>query len=495
METSEALDVLIVGAGISGIGMAAHLAQRLPGKRYAILERRERIGGTWDLFRYPGVRSDSDMFTLGYEFEPWRDKRAIAPGEVIRDYLAGVADRRGITDHIRFGQTVNAANWDSAAGRWTVTMTDTAGRASTASAKFLFLGPGYYDYDDPHQAEIAGLADFGGITVHPQFWPQDLDYTEKKVVVVGSGATAVSLVPALAEQAAHVTMLQRTPTWLLIRPAHDGLANLLARILPAGWAHRLNRFKSAALQNMLVQRSRSHPEAVKEFLHGKLAEELGPDFDRADFTPPYDPWNQRLCLVPDGDLFAAMRAGTASIVTGAIAHADQAGVVLEDGRRLDADVIVTATGLRLAVLGKIAVSLDGEPVDFSERFYYRNCMFSNVPNLAALFGYLSAGWTLRVDLVADWLCRLWGQMDAWDVDVVTPFLPPEHDLVEDDVFGRFSSGYLQRARHLVPKSATEGPWRISMDYMADRAEMRDTPIDDGALRFARTPREQVFAAE
>lgn len=489
------LDVLIVGAGISGIGMAAHLAQRFPGKRYAILERRTRIGGTWDLFRYPGVRSDSDMFTLGYGFEPWRDKRAIAPGGVIREYLAGVADRRGIAEHVRFGQTVTSANWDSAAGLWTVTMADAAGLASTASAKFLFLGPGYYDYDDPHEAQIGGLADFGGLTVHPQFWPQDLDYSGKKIVVIGSGATAVSLVPALAEKAAHVTMLQRTPTWYLIRPARDGIANLLTKILPAGWAHRLNRFKNAALQNMLVQRSRSQPEAVKAFLHGKLAEELGPDFDRTDFTPPYDPWNQRMCLVPDGDLFAAMRAGTASIVTGTIGHADQAGVVLEDGRRLDADVIVTATGLRLAVLGKIAVSLDGAPVDFSERFYYRNCMFSNVPNLAALFGYLSAGWTLRVDLVADWLCRLWSQMDAWDVDVAVPYLPPDHGLVEDDVFGRFSSGYLQRGRHLVPRSATAAPWRISMDYMADRKEMRDAPIDDGALRFARIPREQVFAAE
>ncbi|MEO5587017.1 MAG: NAD(P)/FAD-dependent oxidoreductase, partial [Novosphingobium sp.] len=397
-----------------------------------------------------------------------------------------------------------SANWDSAAGLWTVTMADAAGGVSTLSGKFLFLGPGYYDYDDPHQAQIAGLADFGGRTVHPQFWPQDLDYTGKNVIVVGSGATAVSLVPALAEQAAHVTMLQRTPTWYLIRPAHDQLANVLARILPATWAHRINRLKNAALQNMLVQRSRSRPEAVAQFLHGKIAEALGPDYDRADFTPPYAPWNQRMCLVPDGDLFAAMRAGTASVVTGTIAAADQAGVVLEDGRRLDADVIVTATGLKLAVLGKIAVSLDGEPVDFSERFYYRNCMFSNVPNLAALFGYLSAGWTLRVDLVADWLCRLWGQMDAWDVDVAVPHLPDDHGLIEDDVFGKFSSGYLQRARHLVPKSALSGPWRISMDYMADRKEMRDAPIDDGALRFARVPREpgfaripreQVFAAE
>ena len=490
----EPFDVLIVGAGISGIGMAAHLAQRCPGKRYAIIERRERIGGTWDLFRYPGVRSDSDMFTLGYGFEPWRDKRAIAPGDVIRDYLSGVADRRGIAEHIRFGQSVQSANWDSAAGLWTLTV-DVAGVLSTISGKFLFLGAGYYDYDDPHQAEVPGLAEFGGLTLHPQFWPEDFDYTGKKIVVIGSGATAVSLVPALAEKADHVTMLQRTPTWYLVRPAHDGLANLLARILPSGWAHRINRLKNAALQNMFVQRSRSRPEAVKQFLHGKLAEELGPDFNRKDFTPPYDPWNQRLCLVPDGDLFAAMRSGKASVVTARIERADKTGVVLEDGSRLDADVIVTATGLRLAVLGNIAVSLDGEPVDFSEHFYYRNCMFSNVPNLAALFGYLSAGWTLRVDLVADWLCRLFNQMDAWNVDVALPYLPVDHGLVEDDVFAVFSPGYLQRGRHLVPKSAAAAPWRISMDYMKDRAEMHAAPIDDGVLRFKRSGREQVCAAE
>ena len=495
MQTGEPLDVLIVGAGISGIGMAAHLAARCPGKRYAIIERRGRIGGTWDLFRYPGVRSDSDMFTLGYGFEPWRDKRAIAPGNVIRDYLADVADRRGIAEHIRFGQTVVSADWNSADGLWTLTMEDASGGVSTLSGKFLFLGAGYYDHDDPHEAEIPGLADFSGLTIHPQFWPDSFDYTGKNIIVIGSGATAVSLVPALAETAGHVTMLQRTPTWYLIRPEHDRLANLLARILPAGWAHRLNRFKNAALQNTFVQRSRSRPAAVKAFLHAKLAEALGPDFDRKDFTPPYDPWNQRMCLVPDGDLFAAMRAGKASIVTARIGKVDRAGVVLQDGRRLDADVIVTATGLRLAVLGKIAVSLDGQPVDFGERYYYRNCMFSNVPNLAALFGYLSAGWTLRVDLVSDWLCRLFNQMDAWGVDVAVPRLRDDHALDEDDVFAVFSSGYLRRGRHLFPKSATTAPWRISMDYMKDRAEMRDAPIDDGVLQFEKAVRERVCAAE
>ncbi len=487
------LDLLIVGAGISGIGMAAHLGERCPGKTYAILERRERIGGTWDLFRYPGIRSDSDMFTLGFACEPWRDKRAIAPGETIRDYLDGVADRRGITEHTRFGRTVLRADWDTAASLWTVEMADASGAVSQLSARFLYLGSGYYDYDTPHQASIPGLGDFGGMTIHPQFWPEHVDYTGKKIVVIGSGATAVSLVPALAQKAGHVTMLQRTPTWYIVRPTRDGLANLAARILPARWAHALNRTKNALMQHTFVQRSRSRPEAVKAFLHHQLEQELGPDFDRTDFTPPYAPWNQRLCLVPDGDLFKAMKAGTASIATGEIETVDATGIVLKDGQRIDADIIVTATGLRLAVLGKIAVSLDGVPVDFSERFYYRNCMFSNVPNFAALFGYLGAGWTLRVDLVADWLCRLFNQMDAWHVDVATPHLPEDHALTEIDAFGQFSSGYLERGKHLVPRSASEAPWRISMDYWNDRTEMPNAPIDDGHMRFERSEREQVFA--
>jgi monooxygenase len=479
------LDVLIVGAGISGIGMAAHLTRRCPGKTYAILERRRRIGGTWDLFRYPGIRSDSDMFTLGYAAEPWRDKRAIGPGETIRTYLNGVAERRGITKNIRFGCNVTAADWDGAAGLWTVTVADDAGAATTLSGRFLYLGSGYYDYDSPHDPEIPGLEDFGGRTIHPQFWPEELDYSGKTIVVIGSGATAVSLVPALAERAARVTMLQRTPTWYLILPARDRVANLVSSLLPAGWAHRINRMKNTVLQHMFIQRARTKPEAVKDYLHGQLAGELGPDFSRSDFTPPYRPWEQRMCLVPDGDLFKAIKAGKAEIVTGTIERVDRGGVALTDGRRIDADVIVTATGLRLAVLGKIAVSIDGAPIDFTQHWYYRNCMFSNVPNFAALFGYLSAGWTLRVDLVADWLCRLLGQMDAWGVDVATPHLPEDHGLTEFDAFAMLSSGYLQRGRHLLPRSATTAPWRISMNYLNDRAEMRDAPLDDGALRFTK----------
>jgi monooxygenase len=321
--------------------------------------------------------------------------------------------------------------------------------------------------------------------IHPQSWPERTDYAGKRVVVIGSGATAVTLVPAMAESAAHVTMLQRTPSWYLVMPSRDRLSNLVRKVLPAGWAHRLIRFKNAVLQAMFVGRSRRKPDQVKRFLRRQLRTELGPAYRAADFTPPYDPWEQRLCLVPDGDLFKAIKAGRAGIVTGRIERVESQGILLDDGQLLPADVIVTATGLKLSFLGKIALSLDGQPVDITQHFYYRNCMFSNVPNLSALFGYLAAGWTLRVDLVSEYLCRLIRQMDAWDMQLVTPVLAEGQALEADDVFGAFSSGYLERGRHLIPRSAKAAPWRISMDYLADRRELRERPIDDGVLRFER----------
>jgi cation diffusion facilitator CzcD-associated flavoprotein CzcO len=475
------LDVIIVGAGISGIGMAAHLKEKCPQRSFVMLDRRDRLGGTWDLFRYPGVRSDSDMYTLGFAFAPWRDDQSIADGDTIRSYLDRVVDERSIRQHIRFGQDVIAANWDSAAALWTVTLAS----GEQVAGSFLFLGSGYYDYDNPHDAQIAGLERFGGTVVHPQFWPDDLGTAGKRVVVIGSGATAVSLIPALAESAAHVTMLQRTPTWYINRPKHDRLANLLRRIMPEKWAYALVRERNTRLQDFLFSRSRAKPKEMGEFLTGQLKKELGEAYSAPDFTPPYGPWEQRLCLVPDGDMFRSIREGRASVVTGEIATVDESGVLLKDGQRIDADVIVTATGLRLVVAGKIAVSLDGKPVNFAEHFYYRNCMFSNVPNLAALFGYLNAGWTLRVDIVADWLCRLFNHMDAGELDVVTPELPEDHGLVDERPFEAFSSGYLQRSKALIPRSATTQPWRISMDYRSDRREMREAPVDDGVLRFGR----------
>lgn len=475
------LDVIIVGAGISGIGMAAHLKEKCPQRSFVMLDRRVRLGGTWDLFRYPGVRSDSDMYTLGFAFAPWRDDQSIADGDTILSYLDRVVDERGIRQHIRFGQEVITANWDSRAALWTIGLAN----GEQVTGRFLFLGSGYYDYDNPHDAQIAGLERFGGTVVHPQFWPEGLDTTGKRIVVIGSGATAVTLVPALAENAAHVTMLQRTPTWYLNRPKHDRLANLLRRILPEKWAYALVRERNTRLQDFLFTRSRTKPQEVGEFLTGQLKKELGDAYNESDFTPPYGPWEQRLCLVPDGDMFQSLREGKASVVTGQIATVDEGGILLEGGQRIHADVIVTATGLMLAVAGKITVSLDGAPVNFAEHFYYRNCMFSNVPNLVALFGYLNAGWTLRVDIVADWLCRLFNHMDANGLDVATPVLDQDHNLIDERPFEAFSSGYLQRSKALIPRSATTAPWRISMNYRTDRREMHEAPLEDGVMRFDR----------
>ena len=475
------LDVLIVGAGISGIGMAAHLSAKCPGKRFAILDRRERLGGTWDVFRYPGIRSDSDMYTLGYEFEPWRDEKAIAQGDKILAYLGRVAETRGLGKHMRFGCHVLSADWDSAAALWTVTM---AG-GSRMQGRFLFLGAGYYDYDLPHEADIPGLADFGGTVIHPQFWPADFDHSGKRIAIIGSGATAVTLVPAMAEAAGHVTMLSRTPGWFIPYPARDALANGLRRLLPDSWAYALVRALNVRMQAWLYRRSRKQPEKVAAFLTGQLQKQLGDAYDPATFTPPYNPWEQRPCLVPDGDFFKALRSGKADVVRGEIAAVDRTGIALKDGRHIAADAIVTATGLRMAGMGKIAVSLDGAPVDFAKAYFYRNCMFSNVPNFAALMGYLNAGWTLKVDLVADWLCRLFNHMELWEREIATPYLAADHELVEANPIDDFSSGYLQRARDMLPRSTASPPWRISMDYLADRKEMRETPIDDGVLRFER----------
>ena len=490
MADSEIFDLVIVGAGISGIGMAAHYAMNLPGKHYVVLDRREQLGGTWDLFRYPGIRSDSDMYTFSYRFEPWQEDETVAPAAKIRNYLRHVVEKYDIAPNMRFSQHVETANWDSAAGLWRIASTQADGSTARVSGRFLFMGTGYYDYDNPFDARIPKLEAFKGTVIHPQFWPENFDYAGKRVVIIGSGATAVTVVPAMAQSAAHVTMLQRTPTWYGVRPSQDKLSNRLRRILPARWAHALNRERAQWLHEFLFRRARNKPEGVANFLTNMVKAELGDKYNAADFTPPYNPWDQRLCLVPDGDMFQAIRDGRASITTGNIAEIAADGVVLADGRKIDADVIVTATGLNLATLGKVKVSVDGAAVEPAAHFWYRNCMFSNVPNFAVLFGYLNAGWTLRVDIVADWLCRLLVQMDAWKVDVATPVLPEDHGLESWQPFDLFSSGYLQRGKHLIPKSATSAPWRIHMYYRQDKAEMKLAPIDDGWMSFERLARNE-----
>lgn len=486
MADSEVFDMVIVGAGISGIGMAAHLARSCPDKTYVMLDRRQQIGGTWDLFRYPGIRSDSDMYTFSFEFEPWQDDETVASADKIRAYLDKVVNKYGIAGNMRFSQHVQTASWDSKAGLWRVESTGADGKNLVVHGRFLFLGTGYYDYDNPHDAEIPSLSAFKGKVIHPQFWPEDYDYTGQKVVVIGSGATAVTVVPSMADKAAHVTMLQRTPTWYGVRPRHDRFSNLMRRVLPARLAHWLNREKAQRMHEFLFARARSRPEGVASVLTKMTKAELGDKWNETDYTPPYGPWEQRLCLVPDGDMFKTIREGKASVVTGNIKKVVKDGIELTDGRKIEADVIITATGLRLSTLGKIAVSVDGEQVDPAQHYWYRNCMFSSVPNFAVMFGYLNAGWTLRVDIVAEWLCRLLRHMEKWKVDVATPTLPKDKEPEVYQPFDLFSSGYLQRGKHLIPKSSHTAPWRIHMFYREDKAEMKAAQIDDGCVQFART---------
>ena len=501
LATPPDFDVLIVGAGISGIGMAAHMEMKAPHHTYAIVERRDNLGGTWDLFRYPGIRSDSDMHTLGFDFEPWRHEKSIADAPAILDYLDRIVDERGIRQHIRFGHKVLRADFHHDDARWHVEMEKADGSRTHLTANFLYLGAGYYDYDEPYDPGF-DFGEFEGQVLHPQFWPENLDYAGKKVVVIGSGATAVTIVPSMAKQAAHVTMLQRTPTWMFSRPAKDAIANFLRKVLPEKLAYRLTRFKNIKMQDFSFKLARDNPQKVKDALYKKIEEALGPDYDKASFTPPYNPWEQRLCLVPDQDLFTAMKANRASIVTGQIAKFEKGGVRLADGQFLPADIVVTATGLKLAVAGKIDVRVDGTPVQFEQRFYYKGCMFSNLPNLAVVFGYLNASWTLRADINSDYVCRVLEHMRATGATIATPVLTPEREaaITEDDVFD-FSSGYIQRGKHIMPRNSVSYPWRLNQEYLFDRKRMKDDPLTDGILTFtkvganARGAEEQLEAAE
>ncbi len=493
LATAPEVDVLIVGAGISGIGMAAHMEMKSPHHSYAIVEQRDNLGGTWDLFRYPGIRSDSDMHTLGFDFEPWRHEKSIADAPSILEYLNKIADERGIRQHIRFGHKVISADFRDDEARWHVEMELGDGTRTRITANFLYLGSGYYDYDEPFDPGF-DLGEFEGTVLHPQFWPEDLDYNGKRVVVIGSGATAVTIVPSMADKAAKVTMLQRTPTWMFSHPAKDRFANLLRKVLPEKLAYKITRFKNIWMQDYAFKTARDKPQKVKDNLYKRIEKALGKHYDKAAFTPPYNPWEQRLCLVPDADLFEAMKAGKAEIVTGHIAKFEKGGVRLKSEELIEADIVVTATGLKLAVAGKIALSQNGTPTDLSQRFYYKGCMFSNLPNLAVVFGYLNASWTLRADINSDYICRLLNHMRETGTTIATPTLTQEAEagLEEDDIFD-FSSGYIQRGKHIMPKNAVDYPWRLNQEYVLDRKRMTSDPLDDGWLNFSNT-REETGAS-
>lgn len=479
----EHFDVLIVGAGLSGIGAAYHLQRDCPGKTYAILEARGAIGGTWDLFRYPGIRSDSDMYTLGYGFKPWRQAKAIADGPSILDYVRETAAEHDIERHIRFGHKVRRAAWSSETATWTLDA-ERDGRTVQVSCNFLSMCSGYYNYDAGYTPQFEGVERFQGQIIHPQLWPENLDYAGKKVVVIGSGATAVTLVPEMARTASHVTMLQRSPTYVVSRPAEDGVANWLRAKLPIKLAYAITRWKNVLFQMLFFNIARKKPEKTKERLLGMVREHLGPDYDIAThFTPRYNPWDQRLCLVPDADLFASIKAGSSSVVTDHIETFTETGLKLKSGASLDADIVVTATGLRMQLLSGMELVVDGKTIDLPQTTSYKGMMFSEVPNLASTFGYTNASWTLKADLTAEYICRLLKHMDRTGTRICVPHLTDAE--LEVEPWLDFSSGYVQRALEVLPRQGAKKPWKVHQNYALDMMALRFGAVEDGVMEFSK----------
>ena len=476
----EHVDVLIIGAGLSGVAAAYHVQTTNPTKSYAILEAREAMGGTWDLFRYPGIRSDSDMYTLGYSFRPWKNPKAIADGAAILDYIRETAEAFGIDRHVRYRSRVEAARWTNREARWTVDVR-VAGELVPMTCGFIILCSGYYDYDAGYTPELPGRDTFKGRIVHPQNWSEDIDYTQKRVVVIGSGATAVTLVPELAKRAAHVTMLQRSPTYIVSVPARDKIADWLRERLPQNTAHSLIRWKNVLLGMAFFNFSRRYPERAARFLIDQVAKQLGGSSDiEKNFTPTYNPWDQRLCLIPDADLFDAIRAGSASVVTDHITSFTPTGIALRSGQHLDADLIVTATGLRLKAFGGIRFEVEGVPVEASKLMVYKGIMCSGVPNLAFAIGYTNASWTLKADLTAQYVSRLLAYMDEHGHRWCCPRRDPS---VEEEPLMDFSSGYVQRSIDQFPRQGATRPWKLFQNYALDLLMVRHSRIDDPAIAF------------
>ena len=484
--TMEHVDVVIVGAGLSGIGAAYHLMTRCPDRSFTILEGRGDIGGTWDLFRYPGVRSDSDMHTLGFSFKPWTHEKSIADAGAIMDYLRETVREYRIEERIQFNTLVAAASWSTAESRWTLSVRDAkTGESRSVSCNFLYMCSGYYSYKRGHEPEFPGRDRFRGKVIHPQKWPEDFDYSGKRVVVIGSGATAVTIVPAMADRAAHVTMLQRTPTWMVSRPDVDPFANRLRKVLPPRVAYAVTRLRNTTMQQIVYGRSRTQPEKVREHLLGLLRKELpeGYDIDK-HFTPTYNPWDQRLCLVPNSDFFRAIKAGKVDVVTDTIHTWTESGVELNSGQTLVADVIVTATGLELVTLGEMEFTVDGAPVDFSRTWTYKGLAYSGVPNLVSTFGYINASWTLRADLTSEYVCRLLNHMKQTGKATCVPTLRtsdqtmPARRWIED-----FTPGYMERVMHLFPRQGDREPWINPQNFKRDKKMFRKGPIDDGVMIF------------
>ncbi|MBB5210840.1 flavin-containing monooxygenase [Microbulbifer hydrolyticus] len=474
-------ETLIIGAGLSGIGSACHLRQHCPNREFAILERRERLGGTWDLFRYPGIRSDSDMFTFGFSFRPWNGDQVLADGPSIRNYLQETADQFQVSEHIHYGVDLTAASWSSNDQLWTLTGTRD-GETATYTCSVLISCTGYYDYARGHEPKFAGTENFQGLLVHPQHWPQELDYTDKNIVVIGSGATAVTLVPALAEKARHVTMLQRSPTYILSMPGRDRLLGALKKLMPEALVYRFARWRNLRLHRLMFKASKRWPRFMRKLMLRGVRKALSGSADMRHFTPEYLPWDQRLCAVPDGDLFEAVKSGKASVVTDEIDAFTERGIRLKSGSEIEADIAVSATGLKLQLLGGMALSVDGQPVDMRNRLTYKGVLMEGVPNMAWVFGYTNAAWTLKSDLSAGYICRLLNHLDKHGLGV---FLPVDREgcVAEESVMAALQSGYVQRADGILPRQGTRYPWRLLNDYERDKKILLTGPLEDGVLNF------------
>ncbi len=488
-------DVLIVGSGLSGIGSACHLKMDAPWASFAILEGRSAVGGTWDLFRYPGIRSDSDMHTLGFRFKPWTHEKSIADAPAIMDYLLETVKEYDLGAHIRYDHKVKRIAWDSATARWTVSVAKADGRSEDLSCRFIHMCTGYYSYTNPYRPQFANEADFKGLIFHPQFWPDRLDFTDKKIVVIGSGATAVTLVPAMVEQGAgHVTMLQRSPSYLISRPARDLIANLLRRILPDRVAYRITRWKNIVMQQFLYDRTQQFPEKARDRLIAMAAKDLPAGYDvKTHFTPRYFPWQQRLCLVPDADFFKAITKGQAAVVTDEIDHFTKEGVSLKSGDDLKADIIIVATGLNMEIMSGVEIIVNGKARAVSDSFSYKGCLYSDLPNLASTFGYTNASWTLKADLISQFVCRILNHMKQSGTDICTPVAIG----ITEDPAGpvNLNSGYVKRAAEKLPKMGNIQPWRFSYSYKVDRKSMLGDTLDDGWLTFDKARQSQSLCAE
>ncbi len=477
------IDILIVGAGISGIGLAVHLSKHCPQRQFDIIERRESFGGTWDFFKYPGIRSDSDMSTFGFNFKPWQKANVLADGASIKGYLSEVLDEYKLKDKIHFQHRVLAANYDSAQKKWVVEIEDSNQKKHTWIANFVLGCTGYYNYDQGFQPNFPNQQAFKGQLIHPQFWPADLEYAGKKVVIIGSGATAITLVPALAKGGAeHVTMLQRSPTYIASIPSIDFVYDKMRKVLPEDLAYKLTRARNIGMQRGIYALAQKQPKLLRKLLLKSIEMQLKGKVDMKHFTPSYNPWDQRLCVVPDGDLFKILRSGKASVETDQIEQFTEKGILLQSGQHLDADIIVSATGLQIQILGGIKATLDGKPMDTSKHMLYQGIMVSDVPNMAMIIGYINASWTLKVDVAAEYICRLINYMDKHGYDEVIP-QGDQTELMEDTVMGSLSSGYIARAVDVMPKQGKHAPWNVTNNYLADRKILKNARFDDGVLKF------------